>query len=519
MEHRKICEEIRVLNYINVNKLNLNPYLDIIKKVTSFKSGEDKLLYMTTYLENNIEIIDIFSNLYYQRNNANILNDLDKYFILYICSLLDKDVMKKYFPGIIIKENNYIFNRDSPLKMSKKLFQIFFSILFNVTIKEVQITIINILLSYSDFSCDFIYYCLEDIKYINKIFELTFIDNIEIVEEVGIILNNIIIYDDCDENKLKEILKNTPLIQRCKELISVTNFNDSLKITYLDLLDSIINKFDKEDYNDFKDFIHIFSNILSTSRKNEEVFKLILSIAHHLSEDDSICNEIIDKGLGFFFFNSLSIPNLQREYIIKLLKIFSNLFCSDNIIIYYLENYNEKTISLFIRLINTYMHTANDKDMILIKELLFCLSNFASGPPETQTIISRSDIPKLVIQIMKIKNDNKIYFEGINFFYSILYECNRETFKKISELHPFKLFAKGLEITGIAKDLILCLDAIQNLIIKNNEIYNTKENLKNEFYICCTKRKLDELSLNKDEEISLKAIQILNYFDDKMKTD
>ena len=62
------------------------------------------------------------------------------------------------------------------------------------------------------------------------------------------------------------------------------------------------------------------------------------------------------------------------------------------------------------------MHTANDKDMILIKELLFCLSNFASGPPETQTIISRSDIPKLVIQIMKIKNDNKIYFEGINFF-------------------------------------------------------------------------------------------------------
>ena len=68
MEHRKICEEIRVLNYINVNKLNLNPYLDIIKKVTSFKSGEDKLLYMTTYLENNIEIIDIFSNLYYQRN-------------------------------------------------------------------------------------------------------------------------------------------------------------------------------------------------------------------------------------------------------------------------------------------------------------------------------------------------------------------------------------------------------------------------------------------------------------------
>ena len=519
MEHRKIFEENRVLNYINPQNLNLKPYLEIIETLSSLKTGEDKLLYMTTYLENNIEIVDIFSNLFFNGDNNKNLNDLDKYFLLYICSLLNKEVMKKYFPGIKVKENNFIYYKDSPLNMTKKLFQLFFSILFNSKIKEVQITIINIILSYSEYSCDFIDYCLEDTKYINKIFELTFIDNKEIVAEVGLILNNIIMYNDCDEQKLKDILKVTPLIQRCQELISIKNFNDSLKINYLDLLDSIIAKFKTSEYSSFKNCIHIFSNILSTSQNNEEVFKLILDIIENLSNDDSICEEIIDKGLGYIFFTSLSSPNLEREYIIQLLKIFSNLFCSDNIIVYFFENYSEKIISLFIRIINTYLYTANDKDKKLLTELIFCLSNFASGPPETQSIISRSDIPRLVMQIMKIKNNNQIYFEGINFFYNILNGCSRETFTKISELHPFRIFVKGLEITGQSKDLNLCLDALQYLIKKNYVVYRSKENLKNEFYISGAKRRLDELSFHENKDISQKSLEIINYFDDKMKTD
>ena len=519
MEHRKNLEETRVLNFINVKNLNLSPFKDIIEQFLSLKTGDDKLLYMTTYLENNIEIIDIFSNLFFYENNSISLTDLDKYFLLLISSILDKNVMKRYFPGNIIKENNFIYNKDNPLKMNKKLFQIFFSILFNVKIKEVQVTIVNLLLSYSEYSCDFIKYCLEDIRYINKLFELTYIDNKEIIVEVGIILDNIIIFEYCDENLLKDILKHIPLIQRCQELISINNFNDSLKINYLELLYSIISKTDRENYKIFRNFINIFSNMLSTTPKNEDIFNLILGISSKISFDDSLCEEMIDKGLGYIFFNALSLPNMQREFIIKLLRIFSNLFYSDKIIKYFFDNFESKIFSVFIRIINTYMHTANDEDLKLIKELLFCLSNFATGPQETQTIISRSDIPKLVLQIMKIKNDNRIYFEGINFFSNIMYECNKETFMTISELHPFKIFTKGLEITGIAKDILLCLDSLQQLIQKNNEIYHTNENLKNEFYICCAKRKLDELSLHNNEKIAQKSKEILNYFDDKMKTD
>ena len=476
-------EENRTLDYININNLNLAENKQILSMLHSLKTGEEKIIFMTTYLENNTEIVDIFSDLFYKDNNVKILTDLEKYFLLVILSILDKKVMKKCFPEATIKENNFIFCKDNPLKMSQKLFQIFFSILFSSKDKEVQSTIISLLLNYSDNSYDFVNYCVEDIRYIKKLFDLTFLNNLEIITNIGLIFDNIINYSNCDNEKLEEILKNVPLIQRCKELISINNFNDTLKSTYLWVLYSIIGKTDEENYYYlFKEFINNFSNILSTSQKNEEIFYTILKICVNLSIDEKICEEMIKTGLGYIFYNALSVPNLERDYIIKLLKIFSNFFYLNDIIIHFINNYD-------------------------------------GGPPETQTIISRTDLPYLVSQIMKIRRDNKIFFEGIHFFISILTDCNKETFTKISELHPFKLYADGLQNTFNEDNINLCLDGILTLIKKNNEVYGTIENLRNEFYICGVKRKIDSLCLNKNEQIAEKSQIVLNYFDDKMKTD
>ena len=63
-------------------------------------------------------------------------------------------------------------------------------------------------------------------------------------------------------------------------------------------------------------------------------------------------------------------------------------------------------------------------------------------------------------------------------------------------MHPFKLYAKGLEKTGIYENIILCLKCLENLTIKNQQVYNTIENLKNEFYIYGIKRKMDELTVS-----------------------
>ena len=57
MERRKILEENLILNYINVNNLNLEPYKNIINELSSIKTGPDKLLFMTNYLEHDVEVV------------------------------------------------------------------------------------------------------------------------------------------------------------------------------------------------------------------------------------------------------------------------------------------------------------------------------------------------------------------------------------------------------------------------------------------------------------------------------
>lgn len=517
MQHRKIHDKNLAINFINIKNLNLSDYREEMEKLISLQNSEDKLLLMTSYLENNIKIIDIFSNTF-NKNNIITLNDLEKYYLINILSILNKKIMKVFFPDNIVKKNNLIINKESPLIMSEKLFEIFFSILFGAKEKDVQFTIIELLLNYSDSSNDFINYCLKDIRYIKKIFDLCYIDNSEVIFDSIIILDNIIVNNHCSPNNLEDILKHFSIIEKFKELALNDNISIEIKINILELIYTIIGKINEiclENY--INDFIKILYNILKLNKNNEDIINIILKISSKLTYNNKICSIVIDSELGNLFFDILKSKELQNENMYYLLMVFGNLLSNDEIIIYYLKNYPE-IINIFISIINSYMFTKYD-DIKVIKELIFCLSNFVTGPYETQKIIAKSDIPKLIIKLMKIKPDNKIYFEGIQFFYNIISSSDKETFSIISELHPFKLFSKGLECTVLVDNIILCLKCIKNLVIRNKEIYNTLENLKNEYYSCLTKRKIDELSYHKNNEISNLADELSNEFEDKMNTE
>ena len=515
MEHRKINSQINKINYIEVKNLNLSNYKNEIEQLISLQTGDDKLLYMTTYLENNIEINDIFTNSFYP--NYYSINDLTKYFLMNILAILDKKVMKEFFPNSSIKKNNLIISKDSPLQMSEKLFKILFSILFNTKETEVQFTIVELLYNYSDASNDFISYCLDDTRYISKIFNLSFVTNNEVIIDCLLTLDNIIISNDCLPETLEQILQTDAIILRLKELLIIDNTD--IKINVLELLYSIISKIDCSYLGDyFVDFMNIFYNQITLCKLNEEIIMIILKIISKLTYDNNICNKVVESGLAKHFLDLLEKKDLQREFLIRIMIIFGNLFNSDEIIMYFINNFSS-IISIFIQIINSYMFTTNENDINLLKEIIFCLSNFAAGPPDAQLVLAKSDIPNLVMKLMKIKPNNVIYFEGIHFFNNILSNSNKETFAIISELKPFKLFSKGLECTGKIDNLILCLEAIKNLISRNREVYHTLENIKNDYYTCLTKRKIDELSFHKNKEISRHANNIRDVIEDKMNTD
>ena len=516
MAHRRLNTE-KTLDYIDPSNLDLSKYNEEKEKLISLKTGEDKLLFMTIFLENNIEVQDIFSNLFYSNNQYKKVDDLVKYYLIYMLSLLNKEIMKSKFPTYPIKNNNIIVSKENQLYMSKKLFQIFFSLLV-FSEKDVQFTILELLLQYSDMSSNFIDYCLEDTRYIDKIFNLTYNNNNSVINTSIIILHNILIYNDCSPDILEKLLQQFPIIQRCKELLCSNKYNNDIKLNSLEILHTISFNIN-ENYlkNYFFDIIQLFYDIISLQQINEEIIINIFEICTKLSLDDDLIIQMKNVGLADMFLQNLSNKILEREFIIFLLKIFSNLFYSDEIIIYFIKDKNGEIIKVFITIINTYLHTLNEKDNAIFTELFFCLSNIVSGPTDIKYIISKSEIPKLVEQVLKIKNNNDIFFEGIHFFKNIIEDCDKETFYNISECRPFKLYAKGLTYTLEIKNIELCLNSILNLISKNREMYHTIENIRTDFYKSLIHKKIDDLTCHKNEEISQKAVAIIKIFEDKMK--
>ena len=515
MEHRRLNTE-NAFNYINPNILELSKYKEEIEKIISLKTGEDKLLFMTIFIENNIEIQDIFSNFFYSNNQSTKVNDLVKYYLIYMLSLLDSKIMKLCFPNLPIKNNNIVVTKDSPLDMSKKLFQVLFSLLA-FSEKDVQYTVLDLLLHYSDMSNYFIDYCLEDSRYIDKIFNLTYNNNNPIINSSIIILDNILIDENCDPDILEKLIQKLPIIQRCKELLCNNKYNNEIRINTLEILQTISDKIDNKYYkNYFFDFIQLFYNIIALQPKNEEIIMVLLKICAKLTIDDEIIIQLKNVGLADVFFRYLSTKDLENIFLIFLLQIFGNIFNSDEIIIYFVKDKNGEILKVFISIINTYLHTLNEKDNEIFVELFFCLSNIASGPNDIKYIISKSEIPKLVQQVLKIKNSNRILFEGIHFFRNIIEDCDKETFYNISECHPFKIYAKGLKDTAEIKNLNLCLSSILSLISKNREMYNTIENIKADFYKSFINKRIDDLRFHKDEKIAQKAGAILKILEDKM---
>ena len=63
------------------------------------------------------------------------------------------------------------------------------------------------------------------------------------------------------------------------------------------------------------------------------------------------------------------------------------------------------------------------------------------------------------------------------------------------------------------------LKAIIKLINQNRAVYHTIENLTTEFYTCLIKKRLDNLVMHKNEQISSLAEEALRIIEDKMNTE
>ena len=515
MKIRKDYETMKFL--IDPNKLDLSQFQKEKEKLLSLPTAIDQLQYISEYLVKEIPLIDIFSN--NQFTETKEPNNIIQFYLIYLLCLLEKKLMSQLFQG---KKIYLDLKEDDLISMPKKLFQTLFSLLFSSKIFEVQFTIIEILSTYSYYCEDFAAYSLENDNYISKIFQFTYSNNIDLVNNIIVILDNILSDNLCDLDCLDKIFQRISIIQCCKDILSNELLKCESKIPTMELIYHLsikmdINKF--EDY--FDDFMPIFSKLLEKIKGNDKILELILNIISKITNDFEICKKIINTGLDDCLLKIFFIPKITEKCLLLLLMTFSNLFYYDEIIIYFLQKCTDNNILGIISVIfQTFINSNTIKDNHILIEALVCISNVASGPEIAKNLLFKNGIINLIIQIMKVKNENNnIYFEGLRVFYNMIYDCSKDCFCNLSEFSLLKLFGEGLEKTNNADNIILCLKSIILIYEKNNKIYNTVENLKIDYISLNLKKRINELIDHKNKNIEEYANTVLNLFEDKMNAE
>ena len=479
---------------IKIDLLNLDSYKEEINNYENLNFPEQKFQFLINSLTNNLMFIDIFQqniNLYSNENNIfHPTNDYNKYCIKKLDNLL----------------KNFQETKELNINISEDLIQKLMSELFTSNDLSVKYTLLNSFVSLSSNSKFFNKYISEDNKYMNYLFQFTYIKNYDMVISVLYIIYNII---TDFPSRAENIINNNPFHIRVKELIyDYLNRNEKNNENIIDLveiLNLIISSIDEDEYEKFKDIAEMSYEIIKKTT-NQKLIITVLLLIFQISKNDEVSKEIVSCGLGSTLQNMLSEKYCERQYLTNLLEIMINILYNNQISEFFL---NSNILNTYSKILNTYRNTANKDDDEIIYLCIFCLSNIAGGPQQHCHALIISNLPSLILEILKSKNGNKIYFETCNLFYNILQKCSTEDFCIIIKMKIMKLFCEGLNKTINPDDILLSLKGLFLLIQRNEEIYKTKQNLKNEFFGYMAKRTLEKYSMNHELEISSLSEKIL----------
>jgi hypothetical protein len=486
---------------INLKSLNVDRYKTEINNYDNLNFPYQKCLFLINELTQNINYIDIL-NVYY-----NIFSQ-DK-------SLFHNT--KDYIKYCLKKLDNFLTNykeEDLNIQMNEDFLKKIFSELITTNDLSVQFTILEIFVTFSSKSKYFNEFISQN-RYIGYLFQFTYMKNSDIIFNILYILFNIL--SDFPSNA-EIIIINYPYHIRIKELIyeeldNENNVNNIIE--YIEILTKIISSIEEDSYEKFKDLIIMIYELFQKI-PNQKLRKSILELLIQLSKDDEISKEIISCGFGSTLQNILSEKYCEREYLNNLLEIMINIVYNNDIAQFLL---NSNILNNYIKILNTYRNTANKDDDEIIYLCIFFLSNIAGGTTKHIHFLIVNNLPSLILDILKTRNGNKIYFETCNFFYNILQNCSSEDFCVIVKLKVMKLFCEGLNKTFVQDDILICLKGILSLIERNFEIYKTKQNLKNEFFGYAAKKYLEKLAEHQDKQISSLSSQLLNIMGEQYDED
>lgn len=484
-----------------MQSLNLSRYESQINTYNSIKDQANKVEWLINSLISESKQVDLFSEkvLFYDSssNYENNTNDLVKFCL---CKL-------KEFSDEVDENDN-----ETDLYLPKELFISLVTEAYTSNDIRVKNIALDILINFSSVSTSLTKFFVEKEEGKKKpfavLFSMTFMQSPQTISNCFLLIGNIFI--DC-KKEIEDVIQIYPIHHRIREILQ-SNINIEPKkvidfhlscLSILNQITSAITIFD-----DFVDFIpliqqYFINNLLS----NESLYNEVLSLLATITRSDKVCDKIMECGMSWNFLHLLNQKNTltQNDYLNLLLQIFSNLLYQEYIVDFYI---NANCFPPFEKILNTFINSANPKDNSIIQSCIFALGNIAGGTSEQINKIFCTNLPKLILQVCKIKNSNAIYFETCSFFLNAICNGDNQEVISIIKMKGMKLFCEGLNKSINSDNVILCLKGILRLLKKNMEIYNTIQNLKNEYYGYCGKKNIDILMDNKNETISMLATQL-----------
>lgn len=394
--------------------------------------------------------------------------------------------------------------------MSNDLFLSLISEAYESNDLSVKNTALEVLLNYSKVSKTLNNYFIIDLKFLHLLFKLTYINSIEIIRTVILLIHNIL-YDNL--NKMQHVLNSIPIHVRMAELLKSDDIKTKEAKCDILLLVNIITKYypKEELYDPFNTFIFVIHHLfIKNEIRNESLFEKCLDVLIELSFNENLSVLIISTGIGVLLLQYLSQKQAQNDYVYKITLIIGNLLFSEEIVDYLLKN---NILDIFQRIINTYTNSCNKNDNEILIKTVFALCNISGGTHDQNRRLFNTKIPNSLKMMCKHKSDIRLTKEVIIFYQNAIQNSDNELFVHLLQSQVIQFFCEQLYRTGTNDIIMLCLNCIRAIITKMNDLYKIYENIKNDLIKYGGTKKIEELIMNKNQDISLIAYDIVRMLD------
>jgi hypothetical protein len=387
-----------------------------------------------------------------------------------------------------------------------------------------------------------------DKDYLIEILEMTYSNNLALIEKIILIFGNLIV------DNYQFIILNTKFLQRLTELLTDENFllrsKDKLEynipIIIVWCFNVIFNEIGDDKILEFSYLIPYFMNFFNPNYlyeknitdKNQDELNQVLNLFKLLSTHERIIKSLVTNDLLaqiIYILQYVNIPfskkfqydpnyliTLYPQNLIIIMKILNNLYSSKDFeTINYMNEKYPSVLEIFENILARYRFFQED-DVETVNEIIWTLCNIVLQSSNNAVLITQTKIPQFLLSYY-LKNE-KISFQILVFFENCLNNGNIVSALSILKLNFLQTLSNSFKAINKPEAIVCCLNSIRDIIKFSNTIINNLNQYPNmlriiklEFENNGIATRLEQLCLHNNTQIANYSKNLLEVLENMLR--